>query len=166
MKIFLLRHGIAEDGRPGRDADRALTGEGREQLEGVAAALAAADVRCDHLRASPLRRALETAKLVQSAVGYRAEVATATELVPEAPVDGAMALLDELPRACSVMLVGHLPHLSLLGAHLVGARGGAINLKKAGLIRIDVDGRLAAGAGELRWLLTPGWMTRTVRQGH
>jgi phosphohistidine phosphatase len=36
MEIYLLRHGIAEDQKPGgRDADRALTGEGKKKLREV-----------------------------------------------------------------------------------------------------------------------------------
>ena len=36
MQIYLLRHGIAEDGKPGRpDSERALTEEGREKLRRV-----------------------------------------------------------------------------------------------------------------------------------
>jgi len=41
MEIYLLRHGIAEDGRPGlKDADRALTPDGREKLRLVRLVLA------------------------------------------------------------------------------------------------------------------------------
>ena len=36
MQLYLLRHGIAEAGLPGHpDAERALTGEGREKLRRV-----------------------------------------------------------------------------------------------------------------------------------
>ncbi len=36
MEIYLLRHGIAEDGRTGQaDGERALTSEGREKLRRV-----------------------------------------------------------------------------------------------------------------------------------
>ena len=36
MQIYLLRHGIAEDGKPGRpDSERALTDEGRDKLRRV-----------------------------------------------------------------------------------------------------------------------------------
>ena len=36
MQIYLLRHGIAEDAKPGHpDAERPLTGEGRDKLRRV-----------------------------------------------------------------------------------------------------------------------------------
>jgi len=159
MKILLLRHGIAEDGRSGmRDADRALTAEGIAQLEEVAAGLAAADVRVDDLRSSPLRRAVETARLVRKAVRFDGEARIEPDLEPDGAIDRAVALLETVARTSTVMLVGHLPHLSLLAAWLVGARGHAVHLKKAGLVRIDLEGKLGQGAGELRWLLTPSWM--------
>jgi phosphohistidine phosphatase len=161
MKVLLLRHGIAEDiGPGGRDADRALTPAGVEQLRSVAAALVDAEVRCDALRASPLRRAVETARLVAPAVGHRGEVETCDELIPDAPPEETLALLAALRRAAVVMLVGHEPHLGNLAALLVGARPGAVHFKKAGLVRIDIEGRPGAGSGELRWLLTPTWMLR------
>ena len=49
MDIYLLRHGIAEDARPGiSDSDRALTREGRDKLRRVLKrAQEAGDVRPD-----------------------------------------------------------------------------------------------------------------------
>lgn len=163
MKLFLLRHGIAEDGAPGgRDAERALTAEGTAQLKQIAGALVDADVRVDVLRASPYRRALETARLVAPAVGWRGEPETAPELVPDAAPEEAIALLKELRRAQAVMFVGHEPHLSSLTALLLAARPGAVHFKKAGLCRIDLE-RIGPGAGEMRWLLTPGWLSRAAK---
>ena len=44
MEIYLLRHGIAEDQRAGmRDADRALTSEGKKRLKEVLQVAKAAD---------------------------------------------------------------------------------------------------------------------------
>ena len=36
MQVYLLRHGIASDGAPGKpDSERALTGEGRKELRAL-----------------------------------------------------------------------------------------------------------------------------------
>ena len=62
MKIYLLRHGIAENGRPNQpDSERALTGEGRDQLRETLAVARKADTAPSLIITSPYRRAVETA---------------------------------------------------------------------------------------------------------
>jgi phosphohistidine phosphatase SixA len=48
VEIYLLRHGIAEDGHP--DADRALTAEGKEKLRKV---LKRSDAKVSLILSSP-----------------------------------------------------------------------------------------------------------------
>jgi phosphohistidine phosphatase SixA len=52
-------------------------------------------------------------------------------------------------------LVGHEPDFSSMAARLINADERGIALKKAGLIRIDVDGGPRPGRGRLTALLTP-----------
>ena len=62
MQIYLLRHGIAEDAKPGRpDSERALTDEGRAKLRRVLKRARTADVTPSLILSSPYRRAMETA---------------------------------------------------------------------------------------------------------
>ena len=64
MRIYVLRHGIAEDAPPGgSDSDRALTLEGRRKLRGVLEHARRAGVVPDIILTSPLKRAVETADL-------------------------------------------------------------------------------------------------------
>src|SRR6187431_1608616 len=63
VELLVIRHGIAHDAAPGgRDADRALTREGRTRMEQVARGLLRLDLRVDRLLHSPWRRAVETAE--------------------------------------------------------------------------------------------------------
>ncbi len=77
------------------------------------------------------------------------------ELSSGARIDAFQRVLRRYAATEALMLVGHEPDFSEIAAALIGAEPGALVLKKAGLIRIDLDGRPARGAGRLRWLLTP-----------
>ena len=155
MRLFFLRHGIAEDrSSSGRDFDRALTAEGRAELEQVARGLRRLKVMPDPILSSPLVRARQTAEVVAPVLGGTLEIVE--ELSAGAAFHDFQRLVQRYMTAQSLMLVGHEPDFSQAAAALVGAESGALVLKKAGLIRIDLDGRPEIGRGRLRWLLTPG----------
>jgi phosphohistidine phosphatase len=155
MHLFFLRHGEAEERRPGlRDADRHLTPEGIAEMQMVAAGLAALDVKVDRVLSSPLPRALETAQIAAEALGISAgSVVTDARLEAGAFRLGSLqSLLETEPRSARLLLVGHEPDFSMVVGQLVG--GAAIEFKKAGLARVEID-RVEPGHGVLRWLLTP-----------
>ncbi|MBV8904023.1 MAG: histidine phosphatase family protein, partial [Acidobacteriia bacterium] len=75
MELYLLRHGIAENGRPGlKDADRALTAEGKDKLKRVLVRARGAGVEPGVILSSPYRRALETAQIAAESLGYRGKI--------------------------------------------------------------------------------------------
>src|SRR6266404_3492986 len=85
MELYLLRHGIAEDeAASGRDADRRLTGEGREKLRRVLERAHSAGVRPSLILSSPLRRALETAEIAARELGYEGKLIRTAALEPDA----------------------------------------------------------------------------------
>ena len=154
MRLFFLRHGIAEPGHSGlSDFDRQLTDEGRAELEDVAHGLRRLKIRPDRLLSSPLVRAWQTAEVVAPAL------AASVEIADELRSGAAFAAFQQLTRRYStdeaLMFVGHEPDFSETVAALIGADGDGLVLKKAGLIRVDLDGRFERGQGRLRWLLTP-----------
>ena len=64
MQIYLLRHVIAEDAKPGHpDSERPLTAEGRDKLRRVLKRARTADLDPSLILSSPYRRALETAEI-------------------------------------------------------------------------------------------------------
>jgi len=147
-QLWLLRHGDAEPHGVRPDEDRALTERGRRQAMAAGAALRALEVRIDEVLTSPRVRAHETASAACETFGGG--------LVPElheplsAGFDGVMAreLLELREPGAHVMLVGHEPDLSGVAHALTGAR---LDLKKGGLLRID----MAGGEGLLRALARP-----------
>lgn len=154
MRLFFLRHGIAEPGHGGlSDFDRQLTDEGRAELEEVAHGLRRLKIRPDRLLSSPLVRARQTAEAVAPALAVDVEIAD------ELRSGATFAAFQQLTRCYSadeaLMFVGHEPDFSETAAALIGADGDGLVLKKAGLIRVDLDGGFERGQGRLRWLLTP-----------
>ncbi len=135
MQVFLVRHAEATD-----DGDRRLSAEGRAQAAGLGERLRWHDCEPTQIWASPLARAAETARLVRSELGGHAEVQLVEELAHGGDPRAVLAALRDLPPTALVVLVGHEPGLSLIGAALTGsvhfpslARGQAARI---------VDGRL------------------------
>jgi phosphohistidine phosphatase len=156
MQIYLLRHGIAEDARAGlSDADRTLTAEGKEKLRRVLRRAGAAGARPASILSSPLRRALETAGLAADALAYKGKIAETRALLPEAsPFD----LWEEIRRRGeepAILLASHEPLLSAVAAFLLGCPALQVEMKKAALVRIDVERMAREPRGVLKWMLTP-----------
>jgi len=152
MRLYLLRHGRAEDPGPGMsDRDRRLTPAGVREMEGVAAALVRLDLRPDLILTSPLPRAHETAEIVARALGLEGAL-RAEPRVLSMDLGDLHQIAAENPGAARLLVVGHEPTLSLVAGRLCG--GSAIRLKKGGLIRLDVD-RCEPGGAELVWLIPP-----------
>ncbi len=153
MKLFFMRHGIAEPAHGSiGDRDRALTEEGRHQVHQIAHALRRLNIRPEIILTSPLIRAAQTAEIVAPVLDVRLE--TVNELQPGCVLDDLQRLLRRYPQE-TVMVVGHEPDFSSLAARLINADERGILLKKGGVIRIDIDGRPQAGRGRLVTLLTP-----------
>lgn len=161
MKVVFVRHATAEDGGPTlRDWDRALSDEGRAEAPLISNALQVLEMQPDLVLSSPLVRAHQTAEIVAQALGR--SVTLADELQPgNGTLDNLQQMLAR-HKADTVMLVGHEPDLSSLAARLVNADERGILLKKAGLIRVDLEGRMRAGRGRLIWLFTPRVMRAMV----
>lgn len=154
MRLYLLRHGIAEDASAGMsDAERALTDEGRDQLVDTSKALLRLGVKPGVILSSPLVRAVQTAELV--APSLDAPVEQALELQPGCMLSDLERLVRRYQHD-TIMIVGHEPDFSTLAARLNNADERGIVLKKGGMIRVDVSGgKLQAGRGRLTALFTP-----------
>ncbi len=156
VELYLLRHGIAEDGGPGKpDAERALTAEGRKRLLAILRSAAAGGVELSLVLTSPYRRAVQTAEAAAEVFGYRGELLRTKSLLPgSAPPE----VWDEV-RAHrgieSVLLSGHEPLLSAAAAYLLGCPDLSVEFKKGAIARIDIERFSGAPRGVLKWLLAP-----------
>jgi phosphohistidine phosphatase len=165
MRIYLLRHAIAEPRDPSRypaDFDRPLTREGRRKMGVAARGLRAADAVFDVVLTSPLARARQTAKIVVPALRPRPPLRALRPLSPGGGAGGVFAALASLPADASILLVGHEPDLSrLAGAMILEPRADlSLDFKKGGICRVDFEGVARPGTGRLVFHLTPKILRR------
>ena len=156
MDVFLLRHGIAEDAKPGMDdASRSLTTDGRGKLRALLVQVANAKVTPALILSSPFKRAVQTAEIAAKSLSYNDKIQFSPLLEPSG---SPQAVWDEI-RAhrsyASLLLVGHNPLFSELSSFLLNAPGLQIDFKKGAVLRVEIEGFSARPRGILRWYLTP-----------
>ncbi|HEY1552634.1 MAG TPA: phosphoglycerate mutase family protein [Kofleriaceae bacterium] len=119
MKVFLVRHGEAvPEEEAGSDRDRWLAPRGREAARVLARLLRSANLEPDAIICSPLPRAVQTAELLAQGLDYLLEIRSLRALEPSAQPRVAAQAIATAGEA--VIVVGHEPSLSALGAHLLG----------------------------------------------
>ena len=135
--LLLIRHGIAEDPRPGRpDAERGLTEEGWKKTRAAMRGLVKAGWIPDAAFASPYRRAAETLSCLTGAAlkrGLEAFPAGTWEgCVPEGdPVKAEAWLLKRMAAAKPGATLAIISHQPFLGELIYQLTGDNIEIKKA-----------------------------------
>jgi len=156
MQIYLLRHGIAEDGGPGKpDAERALTAEGREKLRRVLHRGREAGMTPSLILSSPYRRAVETAAVAEEVLHFEGKVVKTSALTPDASPFDTWREIRTRPEESAILLASHEPLMSSLVAFLLASPGLTVDMKKAALVRIDCERMGPEPRGVLKWMLTP-----------
>ena len=163
MNLFILRHGLAsdpgEDGLPKdlKDAERPLSAKGKQRMWRLTEAMRAMELQFDVVASSPLLRARQSAQIVTEALALRRKLVLTDHLAPAGSPQLLVEQLNELgPRAKNILLVGHEPYLSrLIALLLTGGTTAAIDLKKGGLARLEIETLRCARCATLAWLLTP-----------
>jgi phosphohistidine phosphatase len=158
MQLFIVRHGIAvdrEDPKCPADPDRFLTDEGIEKTRQVAQGVAEVGAAPDLMLTSPYLRALQTAEIFATQIGYaKQKIKKSDFLLPGAE---PLQLFRELAKDKELSVVyvfGHAPHLDDVLATALGTKHHISSLKKAGVAHVELR-RLVPPSGELIWLATP-----------
>ncbi len=138
MRLYLVRHGIAEDHHPISDAQRALTPKGRARMAEQARGLGKMRFRPDIILTSPLRRALETATIIGGELGIKVEQLPELGQGPFMPAD-VLAALHPYEGLKEIALVGHQPGLGELAAFMLtgSASGCDIEFKKGAVACLE-----------------------------
>jgi phosphohistidine phosphatase len=156
VELYLFRHGIAEDAQPGkRDADRALLDQGRKKVAEVVKAARRGGLNPSLIVSSPLLRAMQTAQVAAEELGYKAEVVKMGALVPHGSPDSVWHELRPHRDESAILLAGHEPLLSQLTGYLLATPALRVEMKKAAIVRIDIENFGAVPHGTLRWMITP-----------
>jgi phosphohistidine phosphatase len=164
MKLYLVRHAIAEDvSDHDDDSLRPLTEKGREKMNKIAAALREIGIQPDLIVSSPFVRASQTAAILAEELNYKEELAYSDFLTPMAEADDMIGEINEKYSVDELMLVGHEPNLSSLASTLLtGNSDLSINFKKGGVCCLSVDDLHYDRKATLEWLVTPKISTRVT----
>jgi phosphohistidine phosphatase len=115
MEFYLVRHGEAVSQTV--NGQRPLTPAGRRDVARIGRAAAQRGIQPSQIFHSGLLRAQQTAEILSESLG---RVEGVHELVGLRPDDDPMIAKAELESSTvSLMLVGHLPHMSRLASFLV-----------------------------------------------
>ena len=165
LKLYVLRHGQAgahiDDSS--KDAVRPLTADGRKEIGEIANSLKRLDVSFELIASSPLKRALETAKIVADKLKTK-NLEQWDELKATGDSGALFTRLSRLKGKMRILLVGHEPHLSgIIGEIVSGKSNVHIVLKKGGMAKVSLDELRPKVSGELVWLLTPKLLKKLSR---
>jgi phosphohistidine phosphatase len=163
MNFYILRHGIAvERGSPDfeNDSERPLTPKGKKQLRKISAAMEKMGLHFDLILCSPLLRAKQTAEIIAGNLKLKRRLQFSDELAPDGSPKKLIQQLNELkPLPGNILFAGHEPYLSELISLLVsGGKHVAIDFKKGGLCKLEIENLSAGKCATLAWLLTPQQM--------
>jgi len=161
MNLYFLRHGVAMERDPESfpdDSLRPLTLKGEDRVRIVCSAVQALELSFDAILSSPYLRCRQTAEIVVSELGLRRVLEFRDELTPAGDPKTLIRAINRLrPVPQDVLIIGHEPYLSeLLSMLISGQPDAAIDLKKNGLAKVEIDKRPRFGrCAALTWLLTP-----------
>lgn len=155
-ELYLVRHAIAAErgSEWPDDTKRPLTERGIGRFKEAVKGLRHLDVTVDEIFTSPLVRAKQTAEILAEGLPGKPSVKVLDALSPGHAPGSMLAQLARTARRRRIALVGHEPGLGELAAHLIGA-GRALEFKKGGVCRIDVESLSSRRAGALNWFVTP-----------
>jgi len=149
MEFFLVRHGDAR--HESEDPLRPLSARGRREVDAVARAAAARNLRVSAIVHSDKLRARETAEIFGRFVRPRNGVRQISGLAPEDDPEIVKAELEM--SAVPLMLVGHLPHLARLASLLISgdSERPTVDFSTATIVCLSLD----AGSWKFVWRLSP-----------
>jgi len=163
MKLVLVRHGLAVDRadfakQKKDDTLRPLMLKGRRRSLQMAKMLKLWLGPVDLLVTSPYLRAKQTAIIFQQQLRAK-KMLEVMELIPSAPpMAFSQWLRANAGLATSVVVVGHEPQLSVFASWILSSQlESFIELKKTGMIGIEIENLLEAraGHGQLKFVVTP-----------
>lgn len=115
MKIYLVRHGQAED--PGVNPERPLTKAGEKEVMELVKKIKQKSFGIDKIFHSGVLRAEQTAGIIHKELGGTHPLMKVEDLLPNSDPQIWAEKLAESNK--NIMLVGHMPFMALLGEKLI-----------------------------------------------
>jgi phosphohistidine phosphatase len=157
-RLMLLRHAKALPAKGGKDIDRPLSEEGREEAQVVGQYMAAEGLDTTMALISPAERARQTFDLVDNFLTSSPKMRVEPKMY-EASWVSLFALVRKMPvKQTSLLLVGHNPGFEDLANELIGSGS------KTAISRFAR--RMATGALAVIDFDTKGWSRIKALGGH
>ena len=138
------------------DADRALTGQGREEIKKIGHWTVAMGYTFDLIATSPLKRAKETAEIIGSTTKQEHNVQVWDLLSPGGDLHALSRQIAMAGGDSSVLIIGHEPMLSVVISRIISGNATAsVVLAKGAFARIKNVTCHGDLSGELHSLITP-----------
>lgn len=157
LELYVIRHGFAGSPIEDKKLDdaRPLKKKGREKIKDIAKSLKKQNICFDLVLTSPLLRAKETAEIFQDHCGITKKMQVIDLLKPGTSYPKLIKFLNE-HKESKVAIVGHEPFLSGFASYCVsGSKSSFIDLKKGGIIKLEVDEVIKPGKCILSLLMDP-----------
>jgi phosphohistidine phosphatase len=150
MRVYLIQHGEAKAKE--EDPARSLTDRGAADTQKVAAFVKPLGLHVRAIWQSGKMRAAQTAEAFAGAVTADEGVVQRDGMAPKDDVGPVRKAIERSEG--DLMLVGHMPFMAKLAGRLLAGKESArpVAFQNAGVACIE---RSAAGAWQVRWILTP-----------
>lgn len=136
MKLYLMQHALAYSAE--ENHERPLCPKGIDQAKAAAKGIKRLGLSFDLIVTSPKRRAQQTAALVAEGVRFpHSDILATDAILPDRHPQEVLDLLQKEAPESSVLVVGHMPHLGVLSAHLL--QGGELLFENAGLACFELS---------------------------
>ena len=116
MDLYLLRHGDAGKRiavAAGKESgDVSLTIAGREEIALIARSVKDLKLKFTAIVTSPLKRAVQTAKIIARVLAIEKRISIWNELLPEGNRSKLYNRLNQYTRESAILMIGHEPCLS------------------------------------------------------
>lgn len=149
--LYLVQHGEAKSKE--EDPERRLNNTGMANAQKAGNFLKQQQIEISIIIHSGKKRAEQTAQIIADTIGKTIPFETREGL---APMDDISFIKTEIKKAeqSSMMIVGHMPHLSRLASDLLteNKERGVILFRNAGIVCFSNE----YGTWQLEWMVTPG----------
>ncbi len=115
MKLYLTRHGEAASGD--NDSKRPLSPKGFDDIKKIAAYNKTTGNQVKHVIHSKKLRAQQTAEILAANMLEGDNIELCADINPNDPLEPLLQIITELHE--DTLIVGHLPYMSYLVAHLL-----------------------------------------------
>jgi phosphohistidine phosphatase len=158
LELYIIRHGLAGTSLDDEamDQERPLTKKGKAKMKEIAKGLKEMKIGFDIVLTSPLLRAKESAEILNAYCGNSKKVSITDLLSPEASYNNLIKFLNKLKGSEKVAIVGHEPFLSGFASFCLSKnKSSLMNLKKGGVLMLEIDKVIKPGRCVLSWLMEP-----------